>query len=376
MLYHLAMDSTIVSGNHDIFFRCVEDCFEPIMITDTQGLLVYVNPAWVKTYGYKRDEAIGQSPRILRTKYQDQNFYRGLWQQILDPAVGFWRGELVNCAKDGTLVTVLLTITPYRDPRDPGGPVMGYMGIAVDLTSKKEMEMKIIQQDRLASLGLVASGLAHEVGTPLGVVRGRAELLMMQVEGNENLKKGLETIITQIDRVTKLIRSFLRASRSPQDVVTMPVEFEPLLQEVLTLVNQPARRAGITVKLELPDRLHVSADANLLHQVLLNLLINAVHSIEKEIETSGQHEGHTIKVIGETIGEVVKIRVVDSGSGIAPENLGKLFRPFFTTKDIGKGTGLGLAISAQIVAEMKGHIEAASQGEGKGATFSLILPRA
>ena len=91
------MDKSLFSGqSEEIFYRCVEDCFEPIMLTDKKGTLRYVNPAWCLTYGYKKEEAIGQTPRILRSPLQDVDFYKAMWGKILDPAIGFWRGEVTN----------------------------------------------------------------------------------------------------------------------------------------------------------------------------------------------------------------------------------------------------------------------------------------
>lgn len=370
MIYYVAMDSTIVSGERDIFYRCVEDCHEPIMITDKSGVLIYVNPAWIRTYGYSTQEVIGQTPRLLRSRYQTDEFYREMWKTIQNPDIGFWRGELVNQSKDGRLVTVLLTITPYRE----GAEIKGYMGIAVDLTAQKEMELKILQQDRLASVGMVASGLAHEVGTPLGVIRGRAEFMQMEAGVSDSLKKGLSVIIEQIDRISKLIKSFLKASRSPQDLTMAPIDIESLVQDVLILLNQSVRQLGIKVNVSVPQGLFVLADINHLHQVFLNLLINAVHAIERAQETNRDGPYH-IDISARDIGSMVEVDLADNGCGISKENIVKLFRPFFTTKDVGKGTGLGLAISAQIMAEMKGQIRMKSEGEGKGATFTITLQK-
>ena len=139
------METVSSSGLVDrVFLRCVEDCFEPIMLTDRSGRLTYVNPAWVLTYGYSKEEAIGSTPRLLRSSGQSDAFYRAMWGEILNPEIGFWRGEVLNRAKDGHLVPVLLTITPYRES---SGAIAGYMGIAVDLSDQKKMEHQILHQD-------------------------------------------------------------------------------------------------------------------------------------------------------------------------------------------------------------------------------------
>jgi PAS domain S-box-containing protein len=185
------MDKHLLDGQAEqIFYQCVEDCFEPIMVTDKKGILRYVNPAWALTYGFDRDEVIGKNPRVLRSHLQDDAFYKAMWAQILDPSIGFWRGEVTNKAKDGRLVPVLLTITPYRKA---DGEIVGYMGIAVDLTDHKRLETQVLRQDRLASIGMLASGLAHEIGNPLGVIRGRAELLASQVKATSSRKRTLRS---------------------------------------------------------------------------------------------------------------------------------------------------------------------------------------
>jgi PAS domain S-box-containing protein len=375
MVYEQTMDNNL-QANTQIFFDCVEKCSEPVMLSDAFGQLTYVNPAWTRVYGYSKEEALGKTPRLLRSKFQSDAFYLDMWKQIRDPKVGYWRGEMVNQAKDGHFVPVLLTITPFKDPLKKTNEVEGYMGIAIDLTAQKSMEVKAMQQDRLASAGLVASGLAHEIGTPLGVIRGRAEFLLMEVENNDSLRSGLDVIIAQIDRVSKLIQTFLKASRPPKDVEVSCVSLLPIVQDVLALASQHARKLGIEICIQIEPSTSVWADANQLHQVFLNLFINAVHAIEKQKESGDNSDKvHQIKIQSNTTEDRVSILITDTGCGMSEDILSKIFHPFFTTKDVGKGTGLGLAISSQIVAELKGTIKASSLGPGMGSTFIVSLPR-
>lgn len=363
-----------IENAESVFYRCVEDCFEPIMLTDIKGVLRYVNPAWSLTYGYSRDEAVGQSPRLLRSQYQDDAFYRQMWQTILNPKIGFWRGEVINKSKDGQLVPVLLTITPYRDPL---GEILGYMGIAVDLSEQKKMEQQIFRQDRLASIGLLASGLAHEVGNPLGVMRGRAELLMMQVKENPTAMKNAEVIVEQIDRISKLITSLLQVSRVPDHVMLRAVNLDNAVSEIFTLVSEHARKANVSLIKNNVD-LEVLAEPGHLQQLLLNLVINATHAIEEKRDrlggtTKGEIE---ISAVKSGDGKTCAISVGDNGVGISSSNLKKLFQPFFTTKGAGKGTGMGLAIVSKLVEEMEGKVTVESSGEGHGATFTVFLKSA
>lgn len=364
------METITPSGMVDqVFLRCVEDCFEPIMLTDIAGKLTYVNPAWVLTYGYQKNEAIGQTPRLLRSTGQNTEFYKKMWRTILDPKIGFWRGEVVNQAKDGHLVPVLLTITPYRES---AGEIKGYMGIAVDLTDQKRMEEQILRQDRLASIGMLAGGLAHEVGNPLGAIRGRAEMVMNQIRDHEDAQKNLELIIGQIDRISGLIQSLLRVSRVPGPILLRSVELAPVVHEVFALMRESCHRSGIELKSKHLD-CRIKADPTHLQQLFLNLLINSQHAIE-EIKSIGNHIQHYIEVSAEIKSdEKVVISVRDTGCGISPENLRKLFQPFFTTKAAGKGTGLGLAIVAKLIDEMEGKITVESNGIGQGSVFHIEL---
>lgn len=355
-----------------VFFRCVEDCYEPIMLTNHRGRLTYVNPAWVLTYGYSKEEALGETPRLLRSEYQDKDFYSKMWQTILDPNVGFWRGEVLNRAKDGHLVPVMLTITPYREP---SGDISGYMGIAVDLTEQKKMEHQLLRQDRLASIGLLAGGLAHEIGNPLGVIRGRTELVQNAIRGNEFAEKNLEMVMAQIDRISGLIQSLLKVGRIPEKIMLREISLETSVNDVFTLMNEACRKANVELRKKNISAL-VLAEPSHLEQLLLNLMLNSLHAIEEKKQKSPNAESHFIEIRAVEDREEIVISLEDSGCGISPENLKKIFQPFFTTKSAGKGTGLGLAIVLKLTEEMRGKISVESPGEGKGATVTLRLQRA
>lgn len=356
---------------NQVFLRCVEDCFEPIMLTDRSGRLNYVNPAWISTYGYRKDEAIGQTPRLLRSEGQTDEFYKAMWTSILDPSIGFWRGEVLNRAKDGHLVPVLLTITPHRNS---SGEIEGYMGIAVDLSEQKSMEQQILRQDRLASVGMLAGGLAHEIGNPLGVIRGRTELVMNQIKDNEVAVKNLEVVVSQIDRISGLIQSLLQVSRGPAQILLRDVDLGPCIDEVFVLMQQACRSAGVELRRGSLER-RIFGEPSHLQQLFLNLIINSLHAIEEQKQRLPEFSGpHCIEVSSELqdSGQCI-VSVKDTGCGISAENIHKLFQPFFTTKVAGKGTGLGLAIVSRLVDEMRAKISVESEGVGKGATFKIVF---
>jgi two-component system, NtrC family, sensor histidine kinase HydH len=240
----------------------------------------------------------------------------------------------------------------------------------------KQREAQILMQDRLASVGLLASSLAHEIGTPLSVIRGRAEYLAIQVANDPGIKKNVDVIVSQIDRVSKLIRSLLNLARGESTSPSGDVAIDQVASEVIDLMGHELRKHGIEVKNELTPQiaLRVRAASGPLHQVLLNLLVNSVHAIESA-QTHGRDSGHFIRISAKEVGGRCAVSVQDTGCGISKENLRNLFKPFFTTKEIGVGTGLGLATSYRIVESWGGSIEVESQ-EGAGSTFTILLPKA
>jgi PAS domain S-box-containing protein len=337
------------------------------MLTDTQGKLVYVNPAWTRTYGYTAEEAIGDSPRLLRSRHQDEEFYRAMWAEITNPGIRRWSGELINRNKDGREIPVHLTITPYCGD---GGEILGYMGIAINLTEKKQLLAQIMHQDRLASVGMLASGLAHEIGTPLGVIRGRAEYIAMMSDDSA-VKSGLDIIISQIDRISKLIYSLLNVARHERSESVHAVTIEHEIQPIVALISQKLKHIGAELVIDVPKDALVYAEADRLQQVLLNLAVNAVHAMETAFK-AGRKYGHRLSIVAHDQGDRWEVTLSDTGCGISAENMKHLFKPFFTTKDVGTGTGLGLAITYQIVHSWGGVIDVTSEAD-QGTEFKVSL---
>jgi len=361
--------------HQSVFFRCVEDSNDAIMVSDRGGKLVYVNPSWQRVYGYTAEQAVGETPRLLHSGIQDDGFYREMWSRISDPAVGYWKGELVNRAKDGTLIPVLLTITPFKSDQ---GAILGYMGIAVDITWRRELEAKVAHQDRLATIGTLVSGLAHEIGTPLGVIRGRAEILQMQSQDGV-LKRSVDIILGQTDRISRIIQSLLKLSRGSQEKARLePVGLKELTEEVLTLLSGPIRHARVESSIDISPSDRALIDASRFEQVLMNLIVNAIHAIEQAAKDRTDHP-RTLRITAAECsscepGRWIELRVEDSGCGIPAEHLKQIFQPFFTTKEVGQGTGLGLAISLKLLQEMQAMINVESE-PGKGTAFLIKLKR-
>jgi PAS domain S-box-containing protein len=187
-----------------IFFQCVESSLDVVIITDTAGVIQYVNPSFERVYRFSRAECIGRTAQNLCSETQAQEVSSVIWKDLLDQNIGFWKGEIVNRAKDGNLIPALLSITAFKNPLS----ISGFVAIAHDMRAHKALQEKIGHQERLAALGSLATELAHEIGTPLGVIRGRAELLLTKAT-RTNEMKNLHAIIEQSDRISQLIYKLL-----------------------------------------------------------------------------------------------------------------------------------------------------------------------
>jgi signal transduction histidine kinase len=233
-----------------------------------------------------------------------------------------------------------------------------------------ELEQQLRLAETLAVAGKLASALAHEVGTPLNIVSGRAEFLQMSPSLDEAARRDLGVIVAQIDRISKIIRSLLDSVR-PQKPEIQPTVLADVLDRILPLLNHPARRRGVTIAAAAPaDLPPVLADPGQLQQVLINLVLNGLDATPVDGQVAIRARP---LVTGERSG--VAIAVSDTGPGIPAELRAKIFEPFFTTKPGGQGTGLGLAICRDIIKAHGGEITVESP-PGAGTTFTVWLPDA
>ena len=241
---------------------------------------------------------------------------------------------------------------------------------------RTHMRAQAVSQDRMASIGMLASSLAHEIGTPLGVIRGRAEYLAMQVAGDGAVRKNVDVILSQIDRVSHLIRSLLNLARGDSNEVLGATSVNRAAKDVFDLMDHELKRHDIQAgnSLSAEKEIKVLGQAQKLHQVLLNVVVNGVHAIQKA-KAEGRTTGHFIRLRVRDLGAQWSIDVEDSGCGISEDDMPNLFRPFFTTKQDGVGTGLGLATSQWIIQSWGGSIDIESQA-GRGTVVSFRIPKA
>ncbi len=241
---------------------------------------------------------------------------------------------------------------------------IGRLVIFDDITARAELERRLVQADKLSSIGLLAAGVAHEVNTPLAVISNYAQMLAKQVSGDEQKSRMLEKISGQTFRASEIVNSLLNFSRTwTSDLADVKVN--GVIQETLALLEHQLRKAGVTVQTDLDNGIEaIRGNEGKLQQVFLNLFLNA----RDAMEPSG-----TLRVITRRSDKGVEVSVIDTGHGIAPEHMGRIYDPFFTTKGVKKGTGLGLSVTYGIIQEHGGAIEAMSK-PGEGTCFRLEFP--
>ncbi len=257
--------------------------------------------------------------------------------------------------------TVNLAIAPLIS-RD--GKQIGRLIIFDDVTDRDELERKLVQADKLSSIGLLAAGVAHEVNTPLAVISTYAQMLAKQVSEDEQKSKLLEKIAKQTFRASEIVNSLLNFSRtSPTDYTEL--DLNRTLRETVSLVDHQFQKIGVTTRLNLAEDLGaIRGNSGKLQQVFLNLFINARDAMPA---------GGTLSIRSWSENGFAHVEVADTGQGIPQENLARIYDPFFSTKGPKKGTGLGLSITYGIVQEHNGIIEVDS-ALGKGTRFRLEFP--
>jgi two-component system, NtrC family, sensor kinase len=330
--------------------------------------------------GISREDALGQTladlfPSELCEKFDEfrdaeqvHNVYKtSLRRQVAQSAedqethAGRNGLELTRSAPNGRESIVNLAIAPLIS-RD--GKRIGRLIIFDDVTDRDELERKLVQADKLSSIGLLAAGVAHEVNTPLAVISTYAQMLTKQVSEDDQKSKLLEKIAKQTFRASEIVNSLLNFSRtSPTEY--MDLDLNRVIRETASLVDHQFQKTGVSLIVNAADDLPtVRGNSGKLQQVFLNLFINARDAMPA---------GGTLTVRTWSENGFAHIEVADTGQGIPSENLARIYDPFFSTKGPKKGTGLGLSITYGIVQEHKGIIEVDSE-LGRGTRFRLEFP--
>ena len=354
--------------------RAVEQSADAVMVTNRQGIIEYVNPAFEKLTGYSYCEACGMTPRILKSGEQGSDLYQELWKTVL--AGGVYRGILVNRKKNGELYYVEESIGPVRNG---AGEITHFISNGRDLTERVRLEAQLLQAQKMDAIGRLAGGVAHDFNNLLTIITSYSELALDEVPQETPLAAKIGEILHAARRAAELTRQLLAFSRKQPRALRVA----DLNQVIAEVAKTLPRLIGEDIKFTFsPGEAlgRVRVDPVQVEQILMNLASNARDAMPQggnfRIETSnlmiGEHhvEGRQVAV---PQGHYVLITISDDGTGILPEHLPHIFEPFYTTKASTKGTGLGLATVYGIVKQNRGFIWAYSEPH-EGTVFKIYLP--
>ena len=351
----------------------IEQATEAIIITDTEGSVEYVNPAFEKVSGYSRDEILGRQTSMLKSGRHGQEFYAELWNTIAGGNV--WTGHLCNRRKDGTLYEEEGSITPVRNA---AGKIVNYVAVKRDVTREIMVEAHMRQQQKLESIGTLAAGVAHEINNPLTGILNYAEFIRDDTRVSSETRENAIEIVRQSERVSEIVNDLLAFARQETiDTPLQPVQMSDIIERTLPLVRTIMRHDNIVLSVEAPSTLPpVLCRPQQIQQVLLNLLTNARDALKTvPVDKSIKRRICLTSEVRNNGTRYLRTTVEDNGPGVPPEIRERLFDPFFTTKPRNAGTGLGLSISHGIAREHNGSLTLEC-AEGSPTRFHLDLPLA
>ena len=326
-----------------------------VATTDVTGVITAVNDKFCEISKYSREELLGQDHRIVNSGYHGKEFFRDLWTTIAGGRL--WKGEIRNRAKDGALYWVDTTIVPFVDA---SGKPYQYMAIRHEVTKQREAEARLRRQETLARLGEMSAVVAHEVKNPLAGISGALQVISSRLPADSRDRAILGDIQDRIVSLNRMVQDLLVFSH-PKDPALAPNRMRAVIEEAGRALRRDRSLADVAIAITGSDPA-VPLDREQMHRVFLNLLLNAAQAMGRR---------GAIDVGITTIDWRCEVTVADRGRGIAPDDLGKAFQPFFTTKH--RGTGLGLPIARRIV-EAHGGTLTASARHGGGVVVAITLP--
>jgi PAS domain S-box-containing protein len=345
--------------------RLVDNFPDLILVLDSASRYTFVSPRCSEILGYDVEESL-RMEFGGRTHPEDLPALLSLYKDVLSGKQSFASVEIRVRHKAGEWRRIRFNVSPLSDEK---GSIEGVVLSGRDVTDLKRLEEQLIQAEKLAAMGQMLAGVAHELNNPLTAILGVTELLRERTGTDESTKRQLELTHRQARRAARIVQNLLEFSR-PASPQKKSLNVNNLLERTLQLHEHSLRRNNIEVNLHLPaDLPAVIGDANQLIQVLLNLVTNAEQAI-REVRDSGR-----IQIRAARNSNQVSVTVQDDGVGIRPEAFPRIFDPFYTTKRPGGGTGLGLSICMSIIREHGGNIEAETLPAG-GSAFTIYLPAA
>ena len=339
----------------------LESLNDGLAVVDRNDRVLRWNRRLEELYGVRHEGAVGRS----LSGVFDDGFYEVIRSTRRESPEGaaFYRVPLTTRHEPPRRLLVNVATTPLRDS---DGAMAGTILVIEDISSRVQLEEQLQISEKMASLGLLAAGVAHEVNTPLTGISSFVQMLMQGAEPDDPKTKVLEKIERQTFRAAKIVNGLLNLAR-PAQVDSGPVDVNAVINDVLSLLEHQLRTSRIQVRKELSGAApFVQGIEYKLQQVFLNLFLNARDAMPR---------GGWLTIASRLSGESAMVEIGDTGSGIPADQLSRIYDPFFTTKEIGKGTGLGLSITYGIVQEHGGSITCES-AVGQGTRFMLTLPLA
>src|SRR5579863_751692 len=343
------------------FHRYLLESFpDLILVIDLDGRYGFVSSRIHDLRGYKPEDLLGKKVEEEQD-YSPELF--ALYRDLITGRKMFGSCDYNARHRDGSWRTMRASASPLFDAENK---LSGVIVSVRDITVEKKLEQQIIQSERLAAMGQMIGGFAHELNNPLTSILGMSELLQ-EGEAPEGVRKQMVVLQQQARRAAEIVQNLMYFSRPPAPGKT-PIDLGELVQRTLHLHAYSLRKSNITVDfLKETSVPAVSGDAHQLMQVFLNLILNSEQAM-REVRDRG-----TLRIRLEKHAQAVAVTFQDDGPGIPPDILPNIFDPFYTTKRPGRGTGLGLSISKAILREHNGNVEATS-GPGGGAVFTVTLP--
>jgi PAS domain S-box-containing protein len=356
-----------------VFVEAIATMPLAVLVTDAEGAIRYVNRAFERLTLYSAAEALGQTPRLLKSGRQDPEFYAQLWATIRAGRV--WTAEVMNRRRDGTLFRARHIIVPIAGPDGSPGHFIGFQE---DVTALRATEERLRLSERLEVVGRLTSGIAHDLNNILTVILGNTELLSRALAAEAELRELAQAALAAAESAAELTTRMLAFARR-QPLAAEPTDVDALLARMRAML---VRTLGGRIAIELVrngETWPAFANPLQLESAVLNLCVNARDAMPEggrlTIETGNVRLGPEDGAPDGAAEDHVMIAVSDTGAGMPPEVLARACDPFFTTKDPGKGTGLGLSMVYGFVEQSKGRLQIRSE-PGHGTTVTLYLPRA
>jgi PAS domain S-box-containing protein len=351
----------------------LEQSAEEIVITNPEGIIEYVNPAFEKIMGYCRADIIGSPLAIQNNGKHDPELAKTLWNTVKQGLV--WRGRLESKTSRKDVIVEEATVSPIVDSH---ANTVGYVCIKRDVTKQLELEAMLRQAQKMEAIGTLAGGIAHDFNNILSGIYGFTEIAMFDLEQDTSLYKNLLEVVKAADRARQLIQQILTFSRQ-REFKTKPIHNKYIAKEVIKLIKA-SFPDSIVIKENIVSESLVMGDPSQIHQVIMNLCTNAGHAMEKtggtltiSLEDVRIDEDFAAGIPDAVPGCYQRLKIADTGCGMRNEVLEHIFEPFFTTKGEGEGTGLGLSVVHGIIKKFKGFILVDSI-PGRGTAFQVYLP--